>query len=204
MRSRLGRIRRVDAYIGRNFTSCCRYTVRLAKRAMGAGRRAGILLRSPRAVPTPVPRPFNFAPRYRSYSALYSREHETITLRDQRILSYAKFGAKDGYPVLYFHGHPGSRLEANLLHEDARALGATLISVDRPGIGHSTRNPGRTPSDHAKDVDELVDQLGIKDYKILAVSGGGPYGLASARFSSSGLRAVACLPSGFTPAQSLR
>lgn len=158
-----------------------------------AGRRAGTLLRRLLAEPTSVPRPF--APPYRSYSALPSVAHETITLPDQRTLCYTKYGAADGdgYPVLYFHGHPGSRLEANLFHEDAKELGITLISIDRPGIGHSTPQPGRTPSDHAKDVNQLVNHLNLKDYKILAVSGGGPYGLASARFSSTRLRAVALL-----------
>lgn len=153
--------------------------------AMGAGRRAGLLLRGPRSE--------TLCATYRSYSALSSRDHQTITLSDQRTLSYAKYGAIDGYPILYFHGHPGSRLEANLLHQDAQDLGATLISIDRPGIGHSTPKPGRTPLDHAKDINDLVDSLSLQEYKILAVSGGGPYGLASARFSSTRLKAVALL-----------
>ncbi|KAK4508424.1 hypothetical protein PRZ48_002162 [Zasmidium cellare] len=118
---------------------------------------------------------------------------ETITLPDQRTLSFAKYGASDGYPVLYFHGQPGSRLEGELLHEDAKELGATIISVDRPGIGYSSPKPGRTPSDHAIDIEHLAIELGLKEYKVLAVSGGGPYGLASAHFASPRLKAVALL-----------
>ncbi|KAF2162313.1 hypothetical protein M409DRAFT_27317 [Zasmidium cellare ATCC 36951] len=159
--------------------------------AMRVGRTAGFLLRRP--FPDPKNAPGLFTPQYRSYSALPSGERETIALPDQRTLSFAKYGATDGYPVLYFHGHPGSRLEGELLDEDGKELGATIISVDRPGIGYSTPKPGLTPCDHARDINHLTTELGLKEYKILAVSGGGPYGLASARFSSEKLKAVALL-----------
>lgn len=159
-------------------------------------RRVGGLLR--RLLPGPkTVRRRPFAPPYlvsRPYSATKESTKESITLPDQRTLSFAKYGAIDGYPVFYFHGHPGSRLEGALLDEDASDLGATLISVDRPGLGHSTPKSGRKPSGHAQDIENLALELGLKEYKILAVSGGGPYGLACARFHSpSRLKGVALL-----------
>ena len=36
------------------------------------------------------------------------------TLRDGRALSFAEFGDPSGKPVFYFHGFPGSRIEASL------------------------------------------------------------------------------------------
>jgi pimeloyl-ACP methyl ester carboxylesterase len=39
----------------------------------------------------------------------------SLTLPDGRKVAYAEFGQPDGYPVLYFHGSPSSRLEPLLL-----------------------------------------------------------------------------------------
>lgn len=157
---------------------------------MRTGRRMGILLRRPEFLPTRRP----FAPPNRSYSAPEASTRESITLPDQRTLSFAHYGASNGYPVFYFHGHPGSRLESVVVHEDAAELGARIISIDRPGIGYSTPQPGRTASNHAADVAYLATELGLKEYKILAVSGGGPFALACARHHSpTNLRAVALL-----------
>jgi hypothetical protein len=39
-------------------------------------------------------------------------EEGTLVLGDGRRLGYASYGRPDGEPVLFFHGHPGSRLVA--------------------------------------------------------------------------------------------
>ncbi len=38
-----------------------------------------------------------------------SRTDKQFKLRDGRMLGYSEYGAPDGTPVFYFHGHPGSR-----------------------------------------------------------------------------------------------
>lgn len=40
-----------------------------------------------------------------------------IILPDARRLAYAEFGKPSGYPILYFHGAPSSRLEPLLMRE---------------------------------------------------------------------------------------
>lgn len=102
-----------------------------------------------------------------------------ITLSDGRQLGYAEYGALDGTPVLYFHGNPGSRLEGALIAPYAPS--ARIISIDRPGMGLSTFQPGRRFLDWPKDVLELVDRLKIQQFRIIGISGGGPYVLACAR-----------------------
>ena len=86
---------------------------------------------------------------------------KTITIRDGRILGYMELGSHDGRPLLYFHGHPGSRYEAKLLEEHAIELNIRLIAIDRPGYGLSTYKSGRTILDRTDDIIELADQLRI-------------------------------------------
>ncbi|KZL74209.1 alpha/beta hydrolase [Colletotrichum tofieldiae] len=105
---------------------------------------------------------------------------DTLTLPDGRKLGYAQFGFPTGKPIFYCHGLPGSRVEAGHLHEAALELGARIIATDRPGMGLSTFQPERTLLDHPKDLEHLAAHLGLKEYGVMGVSGGGPYALACA------------------------
>ncbi|KAH8818808.1 Alpha/Beta hydrolase protein [Flagelloscypha sp. PMI_526] len=108
--------------------------------------------------------------------------YQLLDLPDARKLAYGIHGdATSSAVVFYFHGFPGSRLEGQLLHEKAAALGIRFISIDRPGMGRSSFQPGRTLLDWPKDVLALADSLGIDKFTILGVSGGGPYALACCR-----------------------
>jgi pimeloyl-ACP methyl ester carboxylesterase len=114
----------------------------------------------------------------------------SVVLPDGRRLAYAEYGMADGRPLLYFHGLPGSRIEARLLHEAAAHLGLRLIAVDRPGIGGSDYLVGRRISDWPDDVKALTDALGCEHIAILAISGGAPYALACAAKIPERLTAV--------------
>jgi pimeloyl-ACP methyl ester carboxylesterase len=103
-----------------------------------------------------------------------------IILSDGRRLSFAEFGDRQGKPVFYFHGFPGSRLEAKLAEKISLDTHIRFIGIDRPGYGFSSVKPERTISDWADDVSELADALGIDRFSILGVSGGGPYAAACA------------------------
>ena len=94
------------------------------------------------------------------------------------MLGYAEYGDAGGVPGFYFHGHPGSRLEAQLAHEAAVELGVRIIALDRPGYGRSDEQPGRRILDWPIDVVEAADALGIGKFSVLGASGGGPYALA--------------------------
>jgi len=115
-----------------------------------------------------------------------------ISLADGRLLGFDDFGDPDGTPVLFFHGFGSSRVVRHPDDAVAAELGVRMIAVDRPGIGLSTRQPGRRVTDFPRDVGQLLDRLGIERCAVVAWSGGGPYALASAwqmpeRFSVIGL-----------------
>ena len=105
-------------------------------------------------------------------------DRQTLTLRDGRALGYAEYGDPGGIPGFYFHGHPGSRLEAQLADQAAVETGIRIIALDRPGYGRSDFQPGRRILDWPSDAAEVADQLGIGAVPVLGASGGGPYALA--------------------------
>jgi len=121
-----------------------------------------------------------------------------ITTRDGRTLAYAEYGDPRGSPILYFHGFPGSRLEARAGHEGAARLGIRLIAPDRPGFGQSDFAPDRTLLDWPQDVGDLADALGLDRFVVLGVSGGGPYAAACAARIPERLTAVGIV-SGLSP-----
>ena len=113
-----------------------------------------------------------------------------ITLSDGRRLSFAEFGDRQGKPVFYFHGFPGSRLEAKLADGISRESQVRFIGIERPGFGLSDFKPGRSFIDWADDVAELANDLRIDRFSILGVSGGGPYAAACACKMPDRLEAV--------------
>ena len=119
-----------------------------------------------------------------------SRTQKYITLSDERRLGFAEFGDRQGKPVFYFHGFPGSRLEAKLAERIALDTHVRFIGIDRPGYGLSSFKSGRTFVDWADDVSKLADAMGIDRFSILGVSGGGPYAVACACKISDRLDAV--------------
>ena len=103
-----------------------------------------------------------------------------LRLADGRQLGYAEYGRPDRRAVFYFHGFPGSRLEARLLHGSGLRAGVRIIALDRPGCGLSTYQPRRTLLDWPADVAALADSLGLSAFSVVGISGGGPYALACA------------------------
>jgi pimeloyl-ACP methyl ester carboxylesterase len=117
---------------------------------------------------------------FRRSKTMKLTEKRQITLPDGRTFGFALYGAPRGKPIFYFHGFPGSRLEARFAHDLGLAHEARIIAVDRPGYGLSGFMPGRTIRDWPRDVLRLADALGIDRFRVMAVSGGGPYALACA------------------------
>ena len=108
------------------------------------------------------------------------KSQNNIILSDGRKLGFAEFGEMQGKPVFYFHGFPGSRLEAKIAETMAKDSRVRFIGIDRPGFGLSDVKPKRKLADWPNDVTELADSLGIDRFSILGVSGGGPYAAACA------------------------
>ena len=123
---------------------------------------------------------------------------QVLTLRDGRRLAYAEYGDPHGQPTLYFHGLPGSRVEAALAHASAVQEGVRLIAIDRPGIGGSDRKRGRCLLDWPADVVHLAAHLGLARFAVIGVSGGGPYAAVCAHSIPERLDAVGIV-SGVAP-----
>lgn len=111
---------------------------------------------------------------------MYISKTLTFDLKNGRRLSYCKYGSLIGQPVLYFHGCPGSRLEASFLHSAAIEANILIFSIDRPGFGQSDYYLKHTLSTWVNDVIYLIDNLYLKKIGIIAFSGGSVYAIACA------------------------
>lgn len=100
-------------------------------------------------------------------SPLSDDSSSTITLPDGRQLGYVEYGTKEGVPIICLHGMPGSRMDYARSDEPAKAVGARIISIDRPGIGLSSPHDTGTLLTFANDVESLTDALGLQAYAVL-------------------------------------
>ena len=117
---------------------------------------------------------------------------------DGRELAWLDLGDPSGKPVIGFHGTPGSRFQVVADEEPVRTAGIRLISVDRPGYGHSTYKGRRRLVEWPDDVDQLADHLGIGRFGVIGLSGGGPHSLVCAALMPDRV-AVAGVLSGVGP-----
>ena len=103
-----------------------------------------------------------------------------FTLSDGRLASYLSIGPPDGKPIFFFHGSPGSRLESLAIQNAAYAFNYRIIAPERPGMGHSSFNPGYTLLGYTRDIVELADGLGFQKFGVMGHSGGGVTALSCA------------------------
>src|SRR4051794_7547002 len=93
-----------------------------------------------------------------------------VRLADNRRVAVESYGDRKGKPVFFFHGWPSSRFQGALGHEAAKDLGIHLLSVDRPGCGHSELHLGRTLRDWPELLRGLADHFGFPAFHVLGVS----------------------------------
>lgn len=105
---------------------------------------------------------------------------QAIELSDGRSLGFLDVGDPIGRPVLFFHGLPGSCLEAIAIHDAAIQYGYRIIAPNRPGFGKSDPQPRRRMLDWPNDVTQLADAIGLATFGVIGISGGGPFSLACA------------------------
>ena len=113
-----------------------------------------------------------------------------MLLSGGRKLAFDEVGDPNGFPIFYFHGGNGSRLEARWFERQAKNAGLRIIATDRPGFGQSDPDPERTLTSWAKDIAELADHLALNRISVVGLSGGGPHALAVAH--ELGERVAAC------------
>lgn len=123
-----------------------------------------------------------------------------VTVADGRRVAWSELGDTTGTPVLWCHGGLSSRTDAHLV-PDAALAGVRLVTVDRPGLGESSRQKGHTVGDWAGDARTVVDALGIDRFDVVGWSAGGPFALALAAALPERVRAVATI-GGMAPVRS--
>lgn len=96
----------------------------------------------------------------------------------QRTIRYFDNLNKTGIPVLFFHGFPGSYEQGLLINYTKQNI--RFISFDRPGLGGSDFHNESSFLSFAKDIEELINHLDLKQVRLLGISGGAPYTLATA------------------------
>ena len=123
---------------------------------------------------------------------------DVVTLPEGRRIGFRVRGGLSSRPIVYFHGQPGSRLEAELIPDAAiEAAGACLVSFDRPGMGRSDLIPARDMTIDVEDAISVADHLGIGRFAVMGVSAGGPPAFALAATHPERVeRAVLCCASG--------
>jgi pimeloyl-ACP methyl ester carboxylesterase len=114
-----------------------------------------------------------------------------IQLQDGALIAFEEYGDANGVPVIFCHGWPSSRTMARLTDGPARDLGIRIISPDRPGISGSSLHPDRKLSDWPCIVERIVGRLDIREFRMLAISGGAPYAYATAVAMPQRVRAIA-------------
>jgi pimeloyl-ACP methyl ester carboxylesterase len=103
---------------------------------------------------------------------------ELLRTADGRTFEYMEAGDRSGQPVVFLHGTPGTAGSAVLLDDAARRRGVRLLALSRPGYGATTTTaPGLLSV--GQDVGELASGLGVQEFAVLGVSGGGPFALAA-------------------------
>jgi pimeloyl-ACP methyl ester carboxylesterase len=122
---------------------------------------------------------------------------QDVRTPDGRIVRTASYGPLDGFPVLWHHGNPGSRV-APLGDDELEAAGVRLIAYDRPGAGGSTPRPGRRVADVRDDVPAIAAAWELEKFGTAGISGGGAFTLATAALFPERVIAAAVL-SGAAP-----
>ncbi|MEM7097889.1 MAG: alpha/beta fold hydrolase [Pseudomonadota bacterium] len=91
-------------------------------------------------------------------------------LADGRTLGFFEYGDPDGVPTIYCHGS----FETGMFAKSQRlnGNGVRMIAVERSGVGESTPNPDPSPEAYAKDIMQLVDYLGWREYAVIGRSMG--------------------------------
>jgi pimeloyl-ACP methyl ester carboxylesterase len=93
-------------------------------------------------------------------------------------MGYAQYGNPDGFPIVNAHGGLACRLDVAAADAVATEAGVRLNSPDRPGVGLSDPQPGRTVLDWARDVAELLDGIDVDRFAAMGWSMGGQYAAA--------------------------
>lgn len=99
--------------------------------------------------------------------------------RGGRELAFRSIGSGP-HAVLWLSGHACSRYELDILALVGWSGRGRVIAVDRPGIGDSDRQRGRSMQDFVPDAAALLDELDVQRAAVVGYSAGAPWAMAVA------------------------
>ena len=106
----------------------------------------------------------------------------SMTVRDGRTVAWTDWGDADGIPLLRVPGTPGCRWSVRVDRTPWAERGLRVVTTERPGFGASTRLPGRRFREHADDLAEVLDHLGLDRVHLTGGSGAAPHELALCQY----------------------
>jgi pimeloyl-ACP methyl ester carboxylesterase len=112
---------------------------------------------------------------------------------DGRIVAWSEFGDEAGLPLLRVPGTPGCRYSLRVDRAPWTQRHLRVITTERPGLGASTRLPGRGFAAPADDLAAVVDHLGLEAVHVMGGSGSAPHQLALAARHPDRVRAMTVL-----------
>jgi pimeloyl-ACP methyl ester carboxylesterase len=105
----------------------------------------------------------------------------TLPLEDGGSLEFCTSDPAGASDWLVFHvGSPCAAVLFPHITEAAAQRGIRIVTYSRGGYGGSTRSPGRTVAEEARNTAALADHLGIATFHVVGWSGGGSSALACA------------------------
>jgi pimeloyl-ACP methyl ester carboxylesterase len=107
-------------------------------------------------------------------------QQHAVTAADGRRLVARTSGRERAPALIFLTGTPSGGLVYRPLAAAAAERGLRFVVCQRAGYGGSTRAPGRSVADCARDVAAVADALGIERAHVVGWSGGGPHALACA------------------------
>jgi pimeloyl-ACP methyl ester carboxylesterase len=99
---------------------------------------------------------------------------QTLLYQRDQVLSYAEYGAPNGFPVLVQHGLIATISDAHLFQRLIDA-GARVISIARPGYGGSSPYEMKDMAEWGEIVAALVAELRLSQFDVFGISSGAPY-----------------------------
>lgn len=114
----------------------------------------------------------------------------SLVLPDGRVLEYWDGGDPTGRAMLLHPGTPETRVMGRWGHDAAVAAGVRLISMSRPGYGGSTTTADASLAGTGRDTAAVAADLGLDEYAVVGLSGGGPFAVATAIADPGHVRAL--------------
>lgn len=83
--------------------------------------------------------------------------------------------------VLFFHGFPGSSVQAEMFSRVLHSESMHVICVDRPGYNQTEKKVADQMQQAILDAKEVLSFFGWESFEVFTVSGGTPFGIAMVR-----------------------